>query len=78
VNTASEFMFQMAAINYHTLTSTQTVVLEKAVEYNGETFEPGPTDHDSTIIDFNGNLMDLLPAPIVTKENVDPYRAIFQ
>jgi plastocyanin len=41
VNTASEFMFQMAAINYHTLTSTQTVVLEEAVEYNGETFEPG-------------------------------------
>jgi hypothetical protein len=41
VNTASEFMFQMATIAYHTLTSTQTVVLEEAVEYNGETFEPG-------------------------------------
>ena len=31
----------------------------------------GPTDHDSRIEDFNGNLMDLLPAPVVTKANVD-------
>lgn len=38
---------------------------------NGEVFEAGPTDHGSEIIDFNGNLMDLLPAPLVTKENVD-------
>jgi ribose transport system substrate-binding protein len=37
----------------------------------GETFAKGPTDHDSEIIDFAGNLMDLLPATLVTKENVD-------
>jgi ABC-type sugar transport system substrate-binding protein len=43
--------------------------LQGAVE--GETFEVGPTDHDSEIVDYEGNLMDLLPAPLVTKENVD-------
>ena len=41
VNTASEYMYQMATIGYHTLHGTQTVVLDEAVEYNGETFEPG-------------------------------------
>jgi hypothetical protein len=41
VNTASEYMFQMATIAYHTLNGTQTVVLDEAVEYNGETFQPG-------------------------------------
>ena len=37
----------------------------------GKTFAPGPTDHDSRIVMFNGNPMDMLPAPIVTKANVD-------
>jgi len=38
----------------------------------GKTFTPGPTDHDSTIIDVgNGVLEDQLPAPLVTKDNVD-------
>lgn len=41
VNTATEYMYQMATIAFHTLNSTQTVVLDEAVEYNGETFEPG-------------------------------------
>ena len=41
VNTASEYMYQMATIAFHTLNGTQTVVLDEAVEYNGETFEPG-------------------------------------
>lgn len=41
VNTASEYMYQMATIAYHTLHGTQTIVLDEAVEYNGETFEPG-------------------------------------
>jgi hypothetical protein len=31
VNTASEYMYQMATISYHTLNGTQTVVLEKDV-----------------------------------------------
>ncbi|MDH3606272.1 MAG: hypothetical protein OER12_04685 [Acidimicrobiia bacterium] len=41
VNTASEYMFQMATITYHTLHGTQTVVLTEDVEYNGETFTAG-------------------------------------
>ncbi|MEU7637059.1 MULTISPECIES: sugar ABC transporter substrate-binding protein [unclassified Streptomyces] len=40
----------------------------------GETFKPGPTDHDSTIVKLpNGVLEDQLAAPLVTKANVgDP------
>jgi len=41
VNTASEFMYQMATVNFHTLTGTQTVVLDEDVEYNGEVFKAG-------------------------------------
>jgi hypothetical protein len=41
VNTDSEYMFQMATIGYHILNGTQTVVLDEAVEYEGETFEAG-------------------------------------
>jgi hypothetical protein len=44
VNTATEYMFQMATVGYHVLNGTQTVVLDEAVEYNGETFEPGTYD----------------------------------
>ncbi|MBT8215751.1 MAG: hypothetical protein HKN74_06730 [Acidimicrobiia bacterium] len=41
VNTASEYMYQMATITYHTLHGTQTVVLAEDVEYNGEVFPAG-------------------------------------
>ena len=41
VNTASEYMYQMATVAYHTLHGTQTVVLDETVEYNGEVFEAG-------------------------------------
>jgi hypothetical protein len=41
VNTQSEYMFQMATVAYHTLHSTQTVVLTDDVEYKGETFKAG-------------------------------------
>ena len=41
VNTPSELMFQYATIAYHVLHGTQTVVLDEAVEYNGETFAAG-------------------------------------
>jgi ABC-type sugar transport system substrate-binding protein len=38
----------------------------------GKTFQPGPTDHDSTIIQVRpGVLEDQLSAPLVTKDNVD-------
>jgi hypothetical protein len=41
VNTATEYMFQMATIAHHTLTGTQTVVLTEPVEYNGHTYLAG-------------------------------------
>ena len=41
VNTASEYMFQMATIGYHILHGTQTVTLASDVEYNGELFAAG-------------------------------------
>ena len=41
VNTASEYMFQMATINYHTLHGTQTVVITEDTEFNGEVFKAG-------------------------------------
>ena len=41
VNTASEYMFQMATIGYHIQHGTQTVVLTEDAEYNGETFPAG-------------------------------------
>ena len=41
VNTGSEYMFQMATVAYHTLNSTQTIVLAEDVTYNGELFAAG-------------------------------------
>ncbi|GAA1009969.1 ABC transporter substrate-binding protein [Acrocarpospora pleiomorpha] len=37
----------------------------------GKTFQAGPTDHDSTIIQLPNGMEDQLPAPLVTKDNVD-------
>ncbi|MFD4319044.1 sugar ABC transporter substrate-binding protein [Streptomyces sp. NPDC058548] len=37
----------------------------------GKTFKPGPTDHQSTIVALPNGLEDQLPAPLITKENVD-------
>src|ERR1700677_1754831 len=38
----------------------------------GQTFKPGPTDHGSNIVQLSpGVLEDQLPAPLVTKANVD-------
>ena len=41
VNTATEYMYQMATVGYHTLHGTQVVVLAEDVEYNGEQFTAG-------------------------------------
>jgi hypothetical protein len=41
VNTASEYMFQMATVAYHTLNGVQTVVLDEGTEYNGMSFPAG-------------------------------------
>ncbi|HLF42609.1 MAG TPA: sugar ABC transporter substrate-binding protein [Acidimicrobiia bacterium] len=38
---------------------------------NGETFGAGPTDHDTEIVDYNGNLMDLVSSVLVKADNVD-------
>jgi len=46
VNTATEYMFQMATIGYHVLNGTQTVVLVEDVEYNGELFAAGEYQFD--------------------------------
>ena len=46
VNTASEYMYQMATIVYHVRNGTQTVVLTEDVEYNGETFAAGTYEFD--------------------------------
>lgn len=43
--------------------------MRRAIE--GEEFRPGPTDHGSRIIEENGNLSDILPTPVVTRDNVD-------
>lgn len=41
VNTASEYMYQMATIAYHTLNGTQTVVLTEPAEFEGKTYAAG-------------------------------------
>ena len=41
INTASEYMYQMATVTYHTLHADTTVVLTEPVDYNGETFAAG-------------------------------------
>jgi ABC-type sugar transport system substrate-binding protein len=39
--------------------------------FAGKELKLGKTDHGSEVVEFNGNKMDLLPAVLVTKENVD-------
>ncbi|MCH7669925.1 MAG: hypothetical protein IIC71_12110 [Acidobacteria bacterium] len=46
VNTASEYMYQMATIGYHVLNGTQSVTIDEAVEYNGKTFAAGTYEFD--------------------------------
>lgn len=46
VNTATEYMYQMATVSYHTLHGTQTVVLAEDVEYDGEVFAAGTYEFD--------------------------------
>ncbi len=41
VNTASEYMYQMGTIAYHTLNSTVTITLTEDKEYKGEKFPAG-------------------------------------
>ena len=46
VNSATEYMYQMATVAYHTLHGTQTVTLDEEVVYNGETFPAGSYEFD--------------------------------
>ena len=46
VNTGTEYMYQMATIAYHVLHGTQSITLDEAVEYNGETFDAGTYEFD--------------------------------
>ena len=41
VNTATEYMYQMAVISYHVMHGAQEVVLDNPVEYEGVTYEAG-------------------------------------
>jgi hypothetical protein len=41
VNTASEYMYQMATISTHVLDGTQTVILEEPIDYEGVHYEAG-------------------------------------
>jgi hypothetical protein len=41
VNTATEYMYQMATVSYHTLNGTQTITLTEDAEFNGELFPAG-------------------------------------
>jgi ribose transport system substrate-binding protein len=59
-----------------TVSQPANAYAEWAVKYaaeaaKGTTFSEGKTDHDSTIVKVETGLADLLPAPLVTKENVD-------
>ena len=72
--------FGLEQIREGYLDATVSQPIDKYAEYgidylkramDGETFEAGETDHDSTIVITNGNPEDLLPSPLVTKENVD-------
>ena len=47
VNTATEYMYQMATINYHVLHGTQTIVLDEDVTTdNGDVFAAGTYEFD--------------------------------
>jgi hypothetical protein len=41
VNTATEYMYQLATITYHVTHSTVSVTLDKDVDYNGKTYAAG-------------------------------------
>ncbi|MGO4429228.1 sugar ABC transporter substrate-binding protein, partial [Streptomyces sp. MCAF7] len=59
-----------------TLSQPADLYAKYALEYakaalDGKKFKPGKTDHDSEIVKIKNGLEDQLPAPLVTKENVD-------
>lgn len=70
----------LAAVREGTLDAVISQPLDAYAKYGieyikramaGETFQPGPTDHGSTIVQVGESLQDQLPSPTVTKDNVD-------
>lgn len=55
VNTATEYMYQMATIAYHVLEGTQTVVLTEEVEWDGD--GDGEVSSDATV--YTGGPVEL-------------------
>ena len=55
VNTATEYMYQMATIAHHTLEGTQTVVLTEQVEWDGD--GDGEVSSDATV--YTGGPVEL-------------------
>jgi ABC-type sugar transport system substrate-binding protein len=51
--------------------SPQALELIRSGDLAGKELALGKTDHGSEVVVFNGNKMDLLPAVLVTKDNVD-------
>ncbi|MFJ6751066.1 MULTISPECIES: sugar ABC transporter substrate-binding protein [unclassified Streptomyces] len=71
---------ELAAIRAGTIDATLSQPADLYAKYalfyakaglEGKKFSPGPTDHDSTIVKIKNGLEDQLPAPLVTKDNVD-------
>ncbi len=56
VNTASEYMYQMATIAYHVLHGTQTVTLTEDAEFNGELFPAGEYQLEIRTVGERGEL----------------------
>ncbi|WP_149562851.1 sugar ABC transporter substrate-binding protein [Streptomyces cacaoi] len=71
---------ELAAIRKGTIDATLSQPADLYAEYalyyaraalDGKKFEPGPTDHGSKIIKLPNGMEDQLPAPLVTRKNVD-------
>lgn len=63
--------YQDATVSQPANLYAEWAVYYAAAAANGETFEAGPTDHGSEIVEVDTGLADLLPAPLVTADNVD-------
>jgi ribose transport system substrate-binding protein len=70
----------MASIRAGTLDATVSQPVNNYAAYGvqyledaraGKQLAEGPTDHGSTVVNVEGYLVDQLPAPLVTKDNVD-------
>ncbi len=64
VNTASEYMYQMATISYHTLHGSTTVTLTEPVEFNGTAYAAGDYEFQNDGRYWTGfNRMDPIEGP---------------